>query len=67
MSKEIIARWIHAGQNIALDPNAQILCPVCQKVYLEVTDIISEKTPSVISCRMLCPECGACNELRLTR
>lgn len=63
MSKEIIARWIHAGQNIALDPNAQILCPVCQKVYLEVTDIISENSSTVI----LCPECGASNELRLTR
>lgn len=67
MSKEIRDRWVHAGTSIALNPAAKILCPVCQKEYLEVTDIISENTPSVISRRMLCPDCGACNELRLTR
>ena len=67
MNSEITKRWIEAGKNIAVNPNAKVLCPVCQKAYLEVKDIKNANNPSEIERHMICPECGAHNALKLTR
>jgi hypothetical protein len=67
MNKEIAGRWIDAGKAIAVDPNAKILCPVCQKIFLQVTDVRNEKNRSELERHMVCKECGAYNALRMIR
>lgn len=67
MSNEITNRWIEAGKNIAIDPNAKVLCPVCQKVFLQVTDVRNSTNTSEVERHMVCNECGAYNALRLYR
>jgi Fe-S cluster assembly scaffold protein SufB len=63
MGNEIINRWIEAGKIIATDPGAKVLCPVCQKVFLQVTDVRNEKNLSELERHMICEECGAYNSL----
>lgn len=67
MNNEITKRWIEAGKNIAINPNTKVLCPVCQKAYLEVKDIKNINNLSEIERLMTCPECGASNALKLTK
>lgn len=67
MSSETVMKWIEAGKSIATDPTIKVLCPVCQKTYLQVMDISNENNPSEIERQMLCNKCGAFNALRLTR
>jgi len=66
MMSQITSRWIEAGKAIATDPDAKVLCPVCQKTFLEVMDVRNEKKPSELERHMICKECGASNSLLIT-
>jgi hypothetical protein len=67
MANEITKRWIDAGKAIGVDPEAEILCPICQKTFLQVTDVRNEKNRSELERHMTCKECGAYNALRMVR
>lgn len=55
-------RWIEAGKTLAVDPSAQVMCPVCGKGYLVVTDV-PWKDGLHLDRHMQCPDCGARNVL----
>ena len=45
MNNDITKKWIEAAVIIRANPNAEILCPVCQNSYLQIIDVqIKEKT-----------------------
>lgn len=67
MDNELIRRWIEAGKCIAIDPEAKVLCPVCQIGYLRVTDVTNDHNPSEFERHMKCDHCGAYNALLLSR
>ena len=63
MGNEITNRWIEAGKVIATNPDAKVLCPACQKEFLQVIDVRDEKNIFVLERHMICKECGAYNSL----
>ncbi|WP_140919020.1 hypothetical protein [Limnobaculum xujianqingii] len=65
MNTEVIERWIEAGKNIAINPSVNVLCPVCQKVFLQILDIKFDTETPQFERHMICNECGAYNALRL--
>lgn len=68
MTSDITKRWIEAGKILAQDASAvNVLCPVCQAVALEVTDVRNELNPVELERHMVCKACGAQNSLRLVR
>lgn len=67
MENKIKGRWIEAGKIIAVNSESKVLCPVCQKSFLQVIDVRNEKNSSELERHMICKECGAYNALRLFR
>lgn len=67
MTSEAAMRWIEAGKVLAQDASAKVLCPVCQAVVLEITDVRNESNPIELERHMICKACGARNSLRLAR
>ncbi len=55
-------RWIEAGKILAVDPAAQVVCPVCEGAYLVVTDV-GWNDGLHMDRHMQCPHCGARNVL----
>lgn len=55
-------RWIEAGKRLAVDPTAEVVCPVCQGANLMVTDVLW-KDGIHLDRHIQCPECGARNVL----
>lgn len=55
-------RWIEAGKTLALDVNAKVLCPECQRGYLKTKDFELGKTGEVERL-MFCEVCGGRNYL----
>ena len=63
MGNEITNKWIEAGIAIAIDSDANVLCPVCQKAFLQIIDVRDEKKFFELERHMICKECGAYNAL----
>lgn len=67
MEDGIKNRWIEAGKLVAVNPESKVICPVCEKAFLQMTDVRNEKYFSELERHMVCNECGAYNALRLFR
>jgi Zn finger protein HypA/HybF involved in hydrogenase expression len=67
MNRNITLLWIEAGKLLAQNPNASIICPVCERNSLNVKDSRSVENPAVIERELACPTCGSRNYLRLVR
>ena len=60
MNNDITKKWIEAAVIIRANPNAEILCPVCQNSYLQIIDVqIKEK----IERHLICKKCNAYNAM----
>lgn len=60
-------RWIEAGKILAVNPDAQVMCPRFLDAYLEVQDVRFPDDPEKLERIMRCPTCGAMNILLLRR
>jgi hypothetical protein len=67
MTNEVMNRWIEAGKIIATNPEAKILCPVCQESFLQIIDVRNENNSSELERHMMCNNCNAYNAIRLLR
>ena len=65
MDITIRERGLKASIILGQDPQAKVLCPVCQKVFLKVTDIKSSADPSHIERVIYCSACGARSYIRM--
>lgn len=65
MKNDITKRWIEAAKILGINPNENILCPVCQQSFLKVQDVKNENNPLEIERHMNCELCGAYNALRI--
>jgi len=63
---EIVQRWAEVAKILAVDGNAKVVFPVCQKAFLVVKDIPGDAAPSMVR-RMTCPSCRVQNSLALER
>jgi len=55
-SEEQRKAWLQAGQTLASDPDAKVLCPKNEDAYLEVTDA---PFPGGFERHVMCPACRA--------
>ncbi len=61
--KDETRRWVEAGNILAKEPKAVVICPSCQRAPLEVTDqALGDKK---VERHMRCPLCGAYNSILL--
>ena len=52
-------KWIEAAAILAENPQAQVPCPKCGWEYLEVSDVVYERDPTMFSRYLRCRQCGA--------
>lgn len=65
--KEESIRWIEAGEILALNPQAKVICPKNLDAELIITDVSLPGDSQTIERHMRCPKCGAYNALRLKK
>lgn len=65
MNNEIVTRWIKAAKILGVDSTANVLCPVCQQVFLKIHDVENDTNPLGSERHMYCDICGAYNALRM--
>jgi hypothetical protein len=60
-------RWIEAGEILAGNASAQVICPRCHQAILNVKDVAPASDSTLVERHLSCPKCGAYNALRLRR